>query len=161
MKITIRDALVSDSARMAELDDLCFGDQFRYSDDLFEELVSHPNTICLIAQTEKGPAEMIGLAIADSTFGRVNFGHLVTIDVHPDLRRRSIGSMLLEQITLRLKKKGLKKILLEVYTQNSSAIRFYKTRGYEVVTTLENYYGTGRDGYLMLKDLNIKKPDGR
>ena len=42
---------------------------------------------------------------------------------------------------------------LEVRVSNTVAINFYKSFGYEIVTTRKRYYENGEDAYLMLKEL--------
>ena len=80
-------------------------------------------------------------------------GHIITIDVHPDYQRRSIGEMMMELAEMRLKQKGCSRVLLEVAIDNSGAIAFYKRRDYKTARELSKYYSDGTNAYRMEKML--------
>ena len=80
-------------------------------------------------------------------------GHIVTLDVHPDFRRQSIGYHLMERAEERLRQRGAARIILEVAVQNETAQRFYEKRGYLRQKLLRRYYADRSDAYLMEKAL--------
>ena len=80
-------------------------------------------------------------------------GHIVTLDVHPDFRRQSIGYHLMERAEERLRQHGAARIILEVAVQNETAQRFYEKRGYLRQKLLRRYYQDRSDAYLMEKIL--------
>ncbi len=80
-------------------------------------------------------------------------GHIVTLDVHPDFRRQSIGHHLMEKAEDRLRQSGAARIILEVAIQNETAQRFYEKRGYLRQKLLRRYYADRSDAYLMEKAL--------
>lgn len=80
-------------------------------------------------------------------------GHIVTLDVHPDFRRQSIGYHLMERAEERLRQRGAARIILEVAVQNETAQRFYEKRGYLRQKLLRHYYADRSDAYLMEKAL--------
>ena len=65
-------------------------------------------------------------------------GHIISIAVHPNHRRRGIGSELLTR-TMSIPK--VKKIWAEVRKSNKSAQAFYFLRGFKIVGFVPNYYG--------------------
>lgn len=80
-------------------------------------------------------------------------GHIVTLDVHPDFRRQSIGHHLMERAEERLRQRGAARIILEVAVTNETAQRFYEKRGYLRQKLLRKYYADRSDAYLMEKAL--------
>lgn len=57
--------------------------------------------------------------------------HLSTMIVEASHRNRGIGAMLLKKAEEEAKKRGARRIGLEVFAKNEKAIRFYKRLGYE------------------------------
>lgn len=80
-------------------------------------------------------------------------GHIVTLDVHPDFRRQSIGHHLMERAEGRLRQRGAARVVLEVAVENETAQRFYEKRGYLREKLLRHYYADRSDAYLMGKVL--------
>lgn len=80
-------------------------------------------------------------------------GHIVTLDVHPDFRRQSIGYHLMERAEQRLRDRGAVRIILEAGVNNDTALRFYEKRGFLRQRLLRHYYADGSDAYLMEKTL--------
>ena len=80
-------------------------------------------------------------------------GHIVTLDVHTEFRRQSIGYHLMERAEERLRQRGAARIILEVAVQNETAQRFYEKRGYLRQKLLRHYYADRSDAYLMEKGL--------
>lgn len=127
----------------------CFRNGENYTKHTFSYLLNEPNTISYQVKTAAG--EMIGFA-----FVMVNpdgAGHLTTVGVAPEHRRRGLGVMLLSHLEDALKAKGVSTIVLEVRVSNISAQRLYNSLGYSVVQHLKAYYNNGEDGYLMVKPL--------
>ncbi len=78
-------------------------------------------------------------------------GHLVSIAVLREYRRRGIGSALLEE-TIRVMKHVYKveAVFLEVRVSNEPAIRLYKRYGFRVGRRIPHYYRDGEDAYVMV-----------
>jgi len=77
-----------------------------------------------------------------SFFGITRKGHVVSIAVLPEHRRRGIGYAL-----------KAKECYLEVRVSNGPAIKLYKKLGFHVVKTIPSYYIDGEDAYLMARRL--------
>ncbi|MBW1981459.1 MAG: ribosomal protein S18-alanine N-acetyltransferase [Deltaproteobacteria bacterium] len=75
-------------------------------------------------------------------------GHIVSMAVAPEYRRRGVGSRLLEEVEHRCAGRILH---LEVRASNSIAIRFYEQCGFEAVGRRKAYYHDGEDAFIMLK----------
>lgn len=152
MTILINKGEIGDARQMTALDASCFSNEIRYSQQMFEELLARNSVYTIVARNELTPKKiMAGFAMMEQVKGRANYGHLITIDIHPNFRRMGIGSKLLDRLHGRVKKRGLEKMILEVYANNTQARNFYDVHGYQAITTLSDYYGIGQDGLLMIK----------
>lgn len=77
---------------------------------------------------------------------------LITIGVAPAARRSGIAAVMLGIMEDDLKKRGVKKIFLEVAENNAAARALYATNGYSVVGTRPKYYD-GVDAIIMEKEI--------
>ncbi len=67
-------------------------------------------------------------------------GHITTIAVSTDLRRRGFGETTLMEIIDLGRRNGVKKFTLEVRRTNEEAIRMYEKHGFKHVGVRKNYY---------------------
>jgi len=86
--------------------------------------------------------------------GRV--GHIVSICVHRDYRRRGIGRRLMEMLEKLFTEKGALEARLEVRVSNEAAISLYRSLGYTIAGIYRGYYSDGEDAYIMIKTLSRK-----
>lgn len=77
---------------------------------------------------------------------------IITIGVHPDARKSGIASAMLAIIENDIKKRGGKKIFLEVAENNEPARKLYEANGYKKIGIRPKYYD-GIDAILMEKAL--------
>jgi ribosomal-protein-alanine N-acetyltransferase len=84
---------------------------------------------------------------------RQGYGHVITIDVHPDARRHRLGTLLLNAVCERLRKMTAFMVVLEVAANNHGALAFYDKHGFQRVKVLERYYNRDVDGIFMTKRL--------
>lgn len=77
---------------------------------------------------------------------------IITIGVHPDARKSGIASAMLAIIENDIKKRGGKKIFLEVAENNEPARKLYEANGYKKIGVRPKYYD-GIDAIMMDKDL--------
>ncbi len=81
-------------------------------------------------------------------------GHIVSIAVHPDYRRRGIGYALMIEVLKRMKELyKADEAYLEVRVSNTPAIKLYEKLGFKKVKIIRYYYADGEDAYLMAKEL--------
>lgn len=76
--------------------------------------------------------------------------HVATIAVHPDFRRRGIGTQLLAAALLDAVGSGATQSLLEVRRGNLAAQTIYQQFGYEVVGVRPGYYADNREDALLM-----------
>jgi ribosomal-protein-alanine N-acetyltransferase len=65
-------------------------------------------------------------------------GHIISIAVHPQDRRKGIGAQLLQRA---MKTPHLKKVWAEVRRSNQGAQAFYTKLGFQITGLVPNYYG--------------------
>ena len=90
---------------------------------------------------------VIGLVELDHT------GHITTIGVAPEHRRRNLASRLLEKAEEGFRQRSVRIVRLEVRSANVAAQSLYLSMGYAVTQRLPRYYSNGGDGMLMVKPL--------
>jgi len=114
------------------------GIQLRRSDDLEEihkKLQRDPD-LFLVAESA---GKIIGTVLGGFDGRRGMVYHLA---VEESFRNQGIGEMLMEELERRLQAKGCIRCYLLVTTDNDSAMRFYKKRGWK---HMEEVYTYGKD----------------
>jgi ribosomal-protein-alanine N-acetyltransferase len=65
-------------------------------------------------------------------------GHIISIAVHPNYRRKGIGTKLLKKV---FSSPRINRVWAEVRRSNSIAQRFYLKLGFKITGIIPNYYG--------------------
>jgi ribosomal-protein-alanine N-acetyltransferase len=140
----IRTAELKDLPAIVEMERLCFPEDSAFPPGIFYYLMRHAHFI--VASND----EVRGFAVGYVS-GRT--GAIYTLDVHPEWRRKGIGSMLLEEMEQRLRSAGAIRLRLEASVDNSVARAMYRKAGYREGELIKSYYGRGKDAIRMWKDL--------
>ncbi|MEM2899924.1 MAG: N-acetyltransferase [Thermoplasmata archaeon] len=150
---------------IVELDRMCFDERIVFDRDTFRDLLSNESCVNLAIRKridgsdkkkkEKLVAFAIGLVrdVRDSN-GKVRYekeGIVLTIDVHPEMRRLGLGSALMNSLEKEFVSRGCKYSVLTVQVNNHAAISLYEKLGYKTLHIIPGYYPTNEDAYLMLK----------
>ena len=132
------------------LDQRCFVDGEAYSRDTFEYLLSAPESVSyrVVTQSSAMAGFVIGLLEPDHT------GHITTIGIAPEHRRRRLASCLMERIEAGFRLRDVRIVRLEVRSANVSAQKLYLSLGYSITQRLPKYYSNGGDGLLMVKPID-------
>ena len=77
---------------------------------------------------------------------------VLTVAVLPEYRRQGIAKEFMRQIEDWSKERGASAMMLEVEHTNESAIELYKSLGYMKISVRMDYYGPGKDAFVMRKD---------
>jgi [ribosomal protein S18]-alanine N-acetyltransferase len=127
----------------------CFRKGENYTQHTFSFLLSEPGTLSyrVVSATEDLVA-FIFITIAED-----GAGHITTIGVAPEHRRRGLAQKLLVHAEEALRKRNINTIFLEVRVDNLPAQALYHQLGYAIVQRLPKYYNSGEDGFLMVKSL--------
>lgn len=146
----IRPLTISHLDECWRLDQRCFVDGEAYSRETFEYLLTANEAVSYRATTAAGAMVgfVIGLIEPDHT------GHITTVGVSPDHRRRHLAKRLMAEVELGFKRRNVRIVRLEVRSLNIAAQKLYESLGYAVTQRLPKYYSNGGDGLLMLKSLD-------
>jgi len=145
----IRPLTMSQLDECWRLDQCCFVDGEAYSRDTFEYLLTSPDCIAYRAVTPDGL--MVGFIV--SLVEPQQTGHITTLGVAPEHRRRRIAERMLLRVEESFRRRHVRTIRLEVRSINSGAQNLYANLGYIVTQRLPRYYSNGGDGLLMIKSL--------
>jgi ribosomal-protein-alanine N-acetyltransferase len=85
--------------------------------------------------------------------GLIRKGHVVSIAVLPQGRRKGVANALMTQAIEGMIHYKAKLAYLEVRVTNDPGVSLYKKLGFEVSRTLKGYYSDGEDAYVMTKKL--------
>ncbi|MEM3623145.1 MAG: ribosomal protein S18-alanine N-acetyltransferase [Candidatus Bathyarchaeia archaeon] len=129
-----------------------------YTDYFFIELHQRFPETFIVAE-ENG--EVVGYIMCRIELGLSNFGfsgllkkgHIVSVAVLHQHRRKGIGKALVSQALENMRIYNAKQCFLEVRVTNTPAIELYKKLGFEVTRTIHGYYSDGEDAYVMTKKL--------
>jgi ribosomal-protein-alanine acetyltransferase len=145
----IRPLTISQLDECWRLDQRCFVDGEAYSRDTFEYLLTSPESVAYRAVTPDGL--MVGFIVG--LVEPQNTGHITTLGVAPEHRRRGIAAQMLVKVEENFRRRRVRTIRLEVRSVNSGAQNLYRNLGYTVTQRLPRYYSNGGDGLLMIKSL--------
>ncbi|MGQ9759171.1 MAG: ribosomal protein S18-alanine N-acetyltransferase [Candidatus Methanomethylicaceae archaeon] len=132
-----------------------------YSPAFFLEHHYENPRVFLVAEVE---GNVVGYNMCRIEFGISNFrtaftkrGHVISIAVMRDYRKKGIGYNLMVEGMKRVHESGANEIYLEVRVSNKPAIELYKKLGFKASKIIEGYYRDGEDAYLMVKDLSERE----
>ena len=134
------------------LSELAFG---RYGD--YGGVITHwlesgvGETVIAVWRDRPAGFAMIGKT-ADSASAEARF-ELLAIAVKESLRRKGIGSRLLEEIISTAQSRGARELVLHTGTDNIAAIKLFQKAGFEVVGLRKAFYPRGQDAIVMRKVL--------
>lgn len=85
-----------------------------------------------IIATDNG--KIVGFALAENNYSsqKPNVGWFTYVLVHPFYRGHKLGEMLLEQALQKMKDKGVKEVITDIYTKNKDSLKFFASNGFTV-----------------------------
>jgi [ribosomal protein S18]-alanine N-acetyltransferase len=125
-----------------------------YSDYFYYEILAEFPETFLVAEREGKLVAYIMCRVEYGfshlrRLGLARKGHIVSIAVVEDHRRRGIGSALVNACHEQMLTKGASECYLEVRISNGEAIGLYERLGYKTTGRLESYYKDGEAAYIM------------
>jgi len=78
-----------------------------------------------------------------------NQGHLVSIAVSKEYRKRGAAKALLSNSMIAIKKYKIQEYVLEVRVSNYNAIKLYEQFNFQIINIKKNYYRDGENAYYM------------
>jgi [ribosomal protein S18]-alanine N-acetyltransferase len=158
---SIRNYRDEDFKTLLAIDQSCFAPQIAYSAFELKTFIKRKSSFTFVAESsedrerQSGETSTIGFIVGEQARG---IGHIITIDVRAEARRRRVGSALLAAAEEQLRACKCGVVRLETAVDNISALSFYKRHGYHVITTIPRYYSNGVDALLLEKDLLSPPP---
>ena len=125
-----------------------------YSDYFYESLLSELPEAFLVGEIS---GKHVGYIMCKTEYGFSNFkklgfvkkGHVVSIAVLDEFRRKGIGKALVEESINGVKIRKCDELYLEVRCSNTDAVRLYENMDFIIKQRLNSYYRDGEDAYLM------------
>lgn len=144
-EITVRKWVREDCFAVSEIEKLCFSDPWTeemvigsFSDDYF---------LGYVAETKGKIIGYIGLSVVFDT------ADVLLVAVIEKYRRRGVAKTLFARAFEEARENGAERAMLEVDVKNAAAIGCYLCSGFKKVTERKNYYGAGKDAFIMEKTL--------
>ena len=125
-----------------------------YSDYFYESLLQELPESFIVAEIS---GKIIGYIMCKIEHGFSNFkklgfvkkGHVVSIAVIDEHRRKGFGSVLVDEALKGVKIRQCSELYLEVRCSNIDAVRLYEKLGFSIIQRLKAYYRDGEDAYVM------------
>ena len=144
-RVVTREAEPRDLEGVAEVEEECFDEETRYPRWLFEEYLR----LGAVFRVAPCNGVLVGYVVARLEGSEC---HVDSIAVKPGFRGRGIGTRLLSEALEECKKRGARAAYLEVDVENP-AVKLYEKLGFRIVGVVKNYYGIGRNAYVMYREL--------
>jgi len=130
-----------------------------YSDYFYESLLVEIPEAFLVAEIR---GKHVGYIMCKTEYGFSNFkklgfvkkGHMVSVAVLDDYRKKGIGRVLVEESIKGIQSKKCDEFHLEVRCSNNEAVRMYEKLGFVIRQQLNAYYRDGEDAFLMAIELD-------
>ena len=128
-----------------------------YSDYFYESLLEELPEAFIVAEIS---GKIVGYIMCKIEHGFSNFkklgfvkkGHIVSIAVIDEHRRKGFGSILVDEAVKGVKTVQCSELYLEVRCSNNDAVRLYEKLGFSITQKLKAYYRDGEDAYVMAID---------
>jgi ribosomal protein S18 acetylase RimI-like enzyme len=148
----LRAATLADLDALLALEEACFPPHQAYSRAEYRYALAQGRSVNLVEDAPDGRAVGFVGAFHHRAW---RVGHVYTLNVHPEARRRGLGRRLMDACEARLADAGMRRVALEVNVANHAAIALYEALGYARTARLPGYYPTyeERDGWQYVKEL--------
>ena len=128
-----------------------------YSDYFYESLLEELPEAFIVAEIS---GKIVGYIMCKIEHGFSNFkklgfvkkGHVVSIAVIDEHRRKGFGSVLVNEAVKGVKTIQGSELYLEVRCSNNDAVKLYEKLGFSIIQRLKAYYRDGEDAYVMAID---------
>ncbi|TFG00688.1 MAG: GNAT family N-acetyltransferase [Promethearchaeota archaeon] len=123
-----------------------------FSKDIFEKLIHQNN---MFYKLEKKGIKKILVGFVTVVKDRKDRVNIINFVINPKYQNKGYGSLLLKYTIERIKKteEDIKKIILNVKTNNSIAIKLYEKFNFRKIKRIEYYYKSKQSAYLMEKEI--------
>ena len=120
----------------------------RYSPTLFNYFYeTFPQGFLVAEKNNKLIGFIIGIKTTDDSV------RILMLGVSQNNRKKKIGTNLIERFFEIMYENNIRKIYLEVRTNNEIAIQFYRKMGFNIIDVIPMFYQSGEDAYAMSRYL--------
>lgn len=128
--------------------------EFPWSEEDFIRCLRQRNCIGMVAEFSE---RVVGFMIYELHRSRL---HILNFAVHPDMRRRQVGTQMAQKLCGKLSLDRRNRILLEVRERNLPAQLFFRSVGFRAISVLRDFYeDTTEDAYLMENRYQVEAND--
>jgi len=148
--MNIKKVTSKDLKKILEIESVIFGKD-AFSEKLIKKLIKE-NFFFLKLEKSSIKKHLIGFVIVIMV--QKECAHIINFLINPKFQNKGYGSFLLYQTILKIKEfNNIKKIILNVNINNSSAIKLYEKFCFRIIQKITNYYHLKDSAYLM--ELNL------
>jgi [ribosomal protein S18]-alanine N-acetyltransferase len=138
----IRWMIRRDMPEVLAIENLSF--EFPWSEEDFIRCLRQRNCIGMVSEHEE---RVVGFMIYELHRNRL---HVLNFAVHPEMRRRHVGTRMVSKLIGKLSPQRRDRIMLEVRETNLFAQLFFRQLGFRAISVLRDFYDdTVEDAYLM------------
>jgi len=152
LNVDIRKMEERDLPAVMEIENLCFLAPWKKENFLAEMENQFANLWVIELSAEGVEKQVVGFSDYWQTFDSAT---ICQIAVHPGIRRRQLGSAMMDEIINDCYAKRVTNITLEVRKSNQIAINFYKKHGFREDHVKAKYYSNGEDAIYMMRGVEI------
>jgi ribosomal-protein-alanine N-acetyltransferase len=151
--ISYRAAIQLDLPILVSMERVLFADSPWSMGQFKEEFKGIPNSRYFMVATN-AQDQIVGYAAVLVVAPGVE-ADVLTVAVLPEYARKGIATHFMGELEKWSKEKQALAMMLEVGTENTSAIALYEKLGYQTIATRKNYYGQGLDAFVMRKEFGV------
>ena len=151
--ISYRAAIQLDLPVLVSMERVLFADSPWSMGQFKEEFKGVPNSRYFMVATN-AQDQIVGYAAVLVVAPGVE-ADVLTVAVLPEYARKGIATHFMGELEKWSKEKQALAMMLEVGTENTSAIALYEKLGYQTIATRKNYYGQGLDAFVMRKEFGV------
>ncbi|RXP64639.1 GNAT family N-acetyltransferase [Lutibacter sp. HS1-25] len=142
----IRLALKTDLVFLQEMEEVSFEIFQRSSKESISKSIKSEFQEFYILETEDDIPQSIGVLVL---FKYKKALRIYSISVLPAYQHKGTGNYLLNHAIELAKQQNYERVILEVYTENTKLIDWYKARGFKPLHVIEDYYEKGKNALKM------------
>lgn len=148
MSYIVRDIELADLDQIVAIEVELFGATAWNRDLFLDEISRIPGTRWYqVLEISDQIVGYIGMATMGTT------ADIQTIAVIPIQQRHGYGAMLLGLALTEARNRGITEVFLEVAVENEPAIKLYESFGFAQISIRPNYYGPGKNAYVMIRQV--------
>ncbi len=118
--------------------------EFPWSEEDFIRCLRQRNCIGMVAEYDD---RVVGFMIYELHKNQL---HVLNFSVRPDVRRRGVGTQMVEKLKGKLSLQRRNRVILEIRETNLAAQLFFRNTQFRAVSVLRDYYDdTTEDAYVM------------